>query len=117
MSIDEVVLKDIELVSRGRTLRGDIDLVAHGTSAVTIRRIALTADTARIEGTGEISDMAGPVGTIDLRQRSLDLDQLTVFASDFAEGSTTSAQPASVPAAPTHRRDATSPRLPPSISR
>ena len=52
VSIDEVVLKDIELVSRGRTLRGDIEMVPHGTSAVTIRRIALTADTARIEGIG-----------------------------------------------------------------
>ena len=91
VSIDEVVLKNIELVSRGRTLRGDIEVVPHGTSAVTIRRIALTADTARIEGTGEISDMSGPIGTIDLKATSLDLDQLTVFASDFAEGSSTPA--------------------------
>jgi hypothetical protein len=88
VSIDEVVLKDIELVSRGRTLRGDIDLVPHGTSAVTIRKIALTADTAHIEGTGEITNLAGPVGTIDLKANALDLDQLTMFASDFAQGST-----------------------------
>jgi len=90
-SIDEVVLKDIALVSRGRTLRGDIDIEPHGTNAATIRRIALTADTARIEGTGEISDLSGPIGTIDLKATSLDLDQLTVFASDFAEGSLTRA--------------------------
>ena len=109
VSIDEVVLKDIELVSRGRTLRGDIDVVPHGASAFTIRRIALTADTARIEGTGEISDMAGPIGTVDLKATSLDLDQLTVFASDFAEGS---APPASGPAgaaASKPQRDGTPP--------
>jgi hypothetical protein len=110
VSIDEVVLKDIELVSRGRTLRGDIDLVPHGTSALTIRRIALTADTARIDGSGEISDMAGPIGTIDLKATSLDFDQLTVFASDFAEGSTTPASGTSgVPAAPTQGRGAAPP--------
>jgi uncharacterized protein involved in outer membrane biogenesis len=89
VSIDEVQLKEIELVSRGRTLRGDIDLIPHGTSAVTIRKIALTADTAHIDGTGEITDLSGPVGTIDLKATALDLDQLTMFASDFVEGSTT----------------------------
>ncbi len=108
-SIDEVVLKDIVLVSRGRTLRGDIEVVPHGTSALTIRRIALTADTARIEGTGEITDMAGPVGTIDLKATSLDLDQLTVFASDFAEGSTTPASSTAGATVPAPRRGATPP--------
>lgn len=87
VSVDEVVLKDIDVVSRGRTLRGDIEVAPHGTSAATIRRIALTADTAHIEGKGEITDLSGPVGTIDLKATALDLDQLTVFASDFAEGS------------------------------
>ena len=95
MSIDEVGLRDIEFVSRGRTVRGDIDLVAHGTTAATIRRIALTADTAHIDGSGEITNLAGPVGTIDLRAGSLDLDQLMLFASDFAEGSTAPAPQAS----------------------
>jgi hypothetical protein len=90
VSIDEVVLKDIQIVSRGRTLRGDIELVPHGTSAVTVRQIALTADAARIEGVGEITDLAGPVGTLDLKGGALDLDQLIAFASDFAAGSTRS---------------------------
>ncbi|HUR33591.1 MAG TPA: AsmA-like C-terminal region-containing protein [Vicinamibacterales bacterium] len=91
VSVDEVVLQGIELVSRGRTLRGDIDLVPHGTSALTIRRISLVADGAHIEATGEITNLAGPVGTIDLKAGALDLDQLTAFAADFAEGSTTRA--------------------------
>jgi hypothetical protein len=95
VSIDEVVLSGIELVSRGRVLRGDIDIVPHGTSAATIRKVALVADTARINATGELTDLAGPVGTIDLEAGALDLDQLTAFAADFAEGSTSS-----TPAAP-----------------
>lgn len=89
VSVDEVVLNGIELVSRGRTVRGDVDVVPHGTSALTIRRIALVADQAAINGTGEITNMAGPVGTIDLKAGALDLDQLMAFATDFVEGSGT----------------------------
>ena len=45
-SVDAVVLTNIQIVSRGRTLRGDIDIVPHGTSALTIRKMALVADGA-----------------------------------------------------------------------
>ncbi|MEO5698843.1 MAG: AsmA family protein [Burkholderiaceae bacterium] len=95
-SIDEVVLSNIQIVSRGRTLRGDIDVVPHGMSAVTIRRIALVADGARIDGSGEITDLAGPVGTIDLKAGALDLDQLMAFAADFSDGSGVTATGAAV---------------------
>ena len=107
VSIDEIVLSDVAIVSRGRTLRGDIDLQPHGTTALTIRTIALTADGAHIDGRGEITNLAGPVGTIDLKAGALDLDQLMAFASDFVEGSgtgsgtgakTSRATPASSPA-------------------
>lgn len=87
VSVDEVVLSGIELTSRGRTLKGDIELVPHGTTAVTIRKVALTADSAHIDATGEITNVNGPVGTMDLKAGSLDLDQLLLFASDFMEGS------------------------------
>lgn len=97
-SIDEVVLSNIQIVSRGRTLKGDIDVVPHGINAVTIRRIALVADGARIDGTGEITDLAGPVGTIDLTAGALDLDQLLAFATDFSEGSGLTAAGAAAPA-------------------
>ena len=95
VSIDEVTLTGIQLVSRGRTLRGDIELVPHGTNALTVRKIALTADGAHIDATGEISNLAGPVGTLDVKAGALDLDQLVAFASDFVEGS---APPASTDA-------------------
>lgn len=87
VSVDEVILSGIELVSRGRTLKGEIELVPHGTSAVTIRKVALTADSAHIDATGEITNIVGPVGTMDIKAGSLDLDQLLLFASDFVEGS------------------------------
>ncbi|MGC4086175.1 MAG: AsmA family protein [Vicinamibacterales bacterium] len=104
VSVDEVVLSGIELVSRGRTLKGDIELVPHGTTAVTIRKVALTADSARIDATGEITNLTGPVGTLDIKAGALDLDQLLAFASDFAEGSgaaTSSSSTRTAPASPT----------------
>lgn len=99
VSIDEIVLQNIELVSRGRTLRGDIEVEPHGTSALTLRKIALTADGAHIDATGEITNLAGPVGTIDIKAGALDLDQLMAFASDFAEGSglASTSNPAAAP--------------------
>lgn len=87
VSVDEVVLSGLQLVSRGRTLQGDIELVPHGTTAVTVRRVALTADSAHIDATGEITSITGPVGTLDIKAGALDLDQLVLFASDFVEGS------------------------------
>lgn len=87
VSVDEVVLSGIELVSRGRTLKGDIEIVPHGTTAVTIRKVALTADSAHIDATGELTNLTGPVGTMDIKAGSLDLDQLLTFATDFMEGS------------------------------
>lgn len=87
VSVDEVVLKDVEIVSRGRTVRGEIDIRPHGTTAATIRNISLTADAAHIDGSGEITNLSGPVGTIDLKAGAIDLDQLMAFASDFVEGS------------------------------
>lgn len=85
VSIDEVVLTDIQITSHGRTVHGDIDVVPHG-DALTVRKIALTADSARIDVTGELTSLAGPVGTLDLKAGSLDLDQLVLFASDFSAG-------------------------------
>ena len=87
VSVDEVVFSNVELVSRGRVLSGDIELVPRGTTALTLRKVALVADSARIEATGDIADISGPRGTLDIKAGALDLDQLLTFASDFAEGS------------------------------
>lgn len=85
-SIDEVVLNDVEIVSGGRTLRGRVEAVPHG-RGVTLRQIALTAEDSRIDATGEISDLSGPVGEIAIKAGALDLTRLLVFLSEFSTGS------------------------------
>jgi len=58
VSIDEVVLRDVEIVSGGRTLRGDVEVVPQGNGLI-IRKVTLGADSAKIEITGQITDLAG----------------------------------------------------------
>jgi hypothetical protein len=86
VSIDEIVLQDVQVVSGGRTLRGDIELVPKGTTAVDIRRIALSADDTTINVTGQITDVNGPVGELAIRAGKLNMDQLLAFVNDFTSG-------------------------------
>jgi len=83
VSIDEIVLRDVEVVSGGQTLRADVELVPKG-SGVTIRRAELGAGTATVVVTGQIADLAGPSGALSLTAGELNLDELLVFASAFA---------------------------------
>jgi uncharacterized protein involved in outer membrane biogenesis len=108
VSIDEVVLKDVQVVSGGRTLRGDIEVVPQG-RGVLVRRIALAADQTTLSVTGQITDLAGPTGELTMKAAGLDLDRLLAFVNDFTAaaglpattGAARSAAPAgSGPAAP-----------------
>ena len=85
-SIDEVVLSGVEIVSGGRTLKGDIDVVPQG-QGLLVRRISLGADSAAIDITGEIKDLSGPTGALSVKAGTLNFDQLLDFVSDFASGS------------------------------
>ena len=85
VSIDEIVLNDVQIISGGRTLRGDVEVVPHG-QAVTLRKMTLAADGATLNATGEISDVSGPIGEINLKATTLDIDQLHAFANDFSSG-------------------------------
>lgn len=85
VSIDEIVLSDVQVVSGGRTLRGDIEIVPQG-KGLTIRRIALGADQTAITITGRIADLNGPVGDIAIKAGALDLDQLLAFVNEFSAG-------------------------------
>ncbi|MEO5822013.1 MAG: AsmA family protein [Vicinamibacteraceae bacterium] len=87
MSIDEIVLKNVEVVSGERTLRGDIELVPHG-EGVQIRRIALAADTTTIAMTGDLTAIAPLTGQVDVTADTLDIDRLIGFVSDFTAAST-----------------------------
>lgn len=101
VSIDAVVLSGVEVVSGGRTLKGDIEVVPQG-NGVEIRKVALSAGTMMVTATGRITDLNGPVGEIALSAPAVDFDELIAFANDFASGSggsRASAEPA-MPAQP-----------------
>jgi uncharacterized protein involved in outer membrane biogenesis len=110
VSIDEIVLNDVQVVSGGRTLRGDIVAVPHG-DAVTLKSIALAAEDTRLTGDGEITNLAGPVGTLAIRAETLNftrlLDFLTAFAAGSGYGGTTATAAAAPPAAPAPPPDIT----------
>jgi uncharacterized protein involved in outer membrane biogenesis len=99
VSIDEIVLRGVEVVSGDRTLRGDIELVPHGGGAQ-IRRMDLAADTTAIRATGDLTSLAPMTGTVDLAAESLDIDRLIAFMSDFTAASATSSAPAAASASP-----------------
>ena len=85
VSIDEVVLRGVEIVSGGRTLTGDVEVVPDG-KGVTLQRVALIADNATIGVTGRITDLSGPVGNVTIKAGALNFDRLLAFANDFATG-------------------------------
>lgn len=82
VSIDEIVLRNVEVVSGDRTLRGDIELIPQGTG-VLIRRIGLSAADAAIEMTGALTSFTPLEGHIEAKADALDFDRLLAFLSDF----------------------------------
>ena len=89
VSIDEVALNGVEIVSGGRTLTGDVVVVPQG-QGVTVRKISIGADNAKIDITGDIKDLSGPVGSLTIKAGTLNFDQLLDFVTDFAGGAGTS---------------------------
>jgi uncharacterized protein involved in outer membrane biogenesis len=87
VSVDEIVLNDVEIVSGGRTVRGDIEAVLQG-QRLTIEEATFQADDTRITATGEIADMSGPSGELKIDAGTLNVDRLLAFAGDFSKGIT-----------------------------
>jgi uncharacterized protein involved in outer membrane biogenesis len=85
VSIDEVVLRDVEIVSGGHTLRADIEAVPQG-KGIALRKASLRANGAAIEATGLITDLAGPTGELSLKADALNIDRLLAFFSEFSAG-------------------------------
>jgi uncharacterized protein involved in outer membrane biogenesis len=83
VSVDEIVLQDVQITSGGRTLHGDIELEPHG-KTIQIRKIKIGADEANIEITGQITDLSGPTGELAVKSGQLNFDRLLAFVSDFA---------------------------------
>jgi uncharacterized protein involved in outer membrane biogenesis len=86
VSIDEIVLNDVEIVSGGRTLRGDIAASIEGESVI-LRSVELTADDTSISATGRLANLSAPTGELKIKAGSLNVDRLLAFAGDFAGGS------------------------------
>jgi uncharacterized protein involved in outer membrane biogenesis len=84
-SIDEVLLSDIEIVSGGRSLRGDARIVPRG-EGTHIDSMTLRIDDTTVDVSGDIASFHGPTGTLALRASSLDMLALQAFATDFAAG-------------------------------
>ena len=98
VSIDEVALNDVEIVSGGRTLRGDLQVVPHGAGA-TLRKVSLSAEDTSLVGAGEISNITGPVGDITFKAGTLNLTKLLDFLTAFSKGSGMTGQSSTRPAA------------------
>jgi uncharacterized protein involved in outer membrane biogenesis len=96
VSIDEIVLRDVELVSGARTLHGDIEASLEG-DGVVLRSIELKADDTSITASGHITDLSGPTGELNIKAGALNLDKLLAFASDFAGGAGMQSAQASTP--------------------
>jgi type II secretion system protein N len=85
VSIDEIVLSEVEVVSGGHTLRGDIELVPER-QGLALRRLTLGAGDTRIEASGHIRDLFAPAGELSLKAGALDVDQLLALATAFSSG-------------------------------
>jgi uncharacterized protein involved in outer membrane biogenesis len=88
VSVDAINLTNIELVSAGRSLQSDAELVLQPDGSLLIRQASLSAEDTAIEATGRITDLNGPVGELKLEAGVLNLDRLLGFLSDFAGGLT-----------------------------
>jgi uncharacterized protein involved in outer membrane biogenesis len=93
VSIDRIVLSDVEIVSGGRTLQAEAALVPAGDGA-TIERLSITAADTTLDVTGRILDLNGPTAELDIEAGTLDFTALLPFVGDFARGATRAAEAA-----------------------
>ena len=90
VSVDGIQLKDVEIVSGGRSLRGDVDVTPRG-AGLEINRITLRAEKTELAVYGTIANLTGPTGTLTVKAKGLDLLEVVAFVSDFARGAGISA--------------------------
>ena len=93
VSIDSVILSEVTILSGGRTITGNIDVVPQG-EGLLIKHIGLSADDMQLTATGTITDLAGPVGDVAVKAGALNVDRLIAFFNDFSGGLAGGAAPA-----------------------
>lgn len=106
-SIDEVELSDVTILSGGRTLHADIDVVPDGPGLI-VRRFALKADDTAVDVTGRMTSLAGLTGTLAVTGDTLDVPALLAFVDQFAASSGLAGQSAAASGAPASGGAATS---------
>lgn len=84
VSIDEIVLSNVEVASTGHTLRGDVEIVPESSGGFTVRKLSLAADDARFEATGHIADVSRPAGELSITAGELNLDRLLGFLGEMS---------------------------------
>ncbi len=85
VSIDEAVLRGVQIVSGGRTLRADVE-IGPSDRGLEIRRMRVAADDLAFDATGTITDLAGPVGELSVNAGAVSFDDLLAFIADFQRG-------------------------------
>jgi uncharacterized protein involved in outer membrane biogenesis len=103
VSVDDILLNDVEITSGGRTIRGDVDLAVSGQSA-TIRKIALRADGTTVTIAGTLSDYSAPAGTLTVQAGAMNVLDLVAFVTDFTKRAGLSSSASSPASAPTAAR-------------
>jgi uncharacterized protein involved in outer membrane biogenesis len=83
VSIDEIVLRNVEVVHGDRRLGGDIELVPRS-GGVDLRRLSLTLEDTRVDATGSLTSLAPLEGRIEATANAVDFDRLLAFLGDFA---------------------------------
>lgn len=97
VSVDEIVLNDVEVKSGGRTVRADVDLAVTGTQA-TVKRIELRADGTKVAITGTLTDYTAPAGTLTVQAGDMNITDLVAFMTDFTKGLPATSSPGAPPA-------------------
>jgi uncharacterized protein involved in outer membrane biogenesis len=90
VSIDHIILTDVDIVSGGHTIRGQVEIVPRG-QGVIVRNVTLTARDMTLTASGEITDIGAPAGALAIKAGALDFDQLLAMANDFAASGLTAA--------------------------
>jgi hypothetical protein len=85
VSIDAIKLDDVEILSGGRSLRGDVDVTPAG-AGLEVNKIRLRAEQTEISVYGTIANLTGPTGSLTVKAPGLNLLEVVAFVSDFARG-------------------------------
>ena len=85
VSIDAIKLTDVEIISGGRSLRGNVDVSPQG-AGLEVNRITLRAEHTELSVYGTIANLTGPTGSLTVKAPGLNLLEVVAFVSDFARG-------------------------------